>query len=345
VADSIREALTQAFEADPSVNETPAAAPVTETPAPVTPTESIADPAAAVIGGKPETPAKPAAPAAKPAAVAPKPGATEQAPPVVGAPTTAPASWKMGEKKFWDQLPAEAKAAVQRRELETQRALSTSADARRHQETFQKVMHPYQPMLDAYGVKNPIDALVPLMQTRAALEVGTPDQKAQLIANLVHQFKIDITKLDGYLVSGPQAQLPIQQQQQPSFDPRSIPELAPLFQIAEQYKSAQAAKVDSAIEEVSSLPNFEDLREDMADILDLAASKGRSLTIKQAYDQAALMAGLSPSPVTAQPNVSEAAAIMARSRRAASSVAGAPKGGTGTPSTTLRGAIEAAMEG
>jgi hypothetical protein len=230
-----------------------------------------------------------------------------------------------------------------RRESETQRALSTSADARKLQQSFTQALAPFEPLLQAYGVKDPITAIVPLMQTRAALEVGTPAQKAELLANLVYQFNVDIKQLDDYLVRGPRPQMPVPAT--PQFDPKSVPELAPLFQIAEQFKAAQAAKVDAAVEEVAALPHFEDLREDMADILDLAAQRGRPLTVKQAYDHALSLAGLAPAPVAASPNVSEAAAIMARSRRAASSVAGAPKGSTGAKPATLRDAITAAIDG
>jgi hypothetical protein len=339
VADSIREALTQAFAAEDKEVPTPApaavAAPVVE-PAPAV-EPAVTEPTDAVIG-KPGVDVGKVTPVVAPA---PDKAVTAVTPAVV-APIPPPASWKAAEKVFWDKIPPEARAAVMRREQETQRALSTSADARKLQQNFAATMAPFEPLLQAYGVKDPLTAILPLMQTRAALEVGTPEQKAQLIANLVYQFGIDITKLDGYLVNGPQQQVPTPQ----PIDPHSIPELAPLFQIAEQFKSAQAAKVDAAIEEVSALPHFEELREEMADILDLAAQRGRSLTIKEAYDHAARLAGVAPSvPAAATPDVSQAAAILARSRRAASSVAGAPKGSTGAKPTSLRDTIAAAMEG
>lgn len=331
MADSIREALTSAFAADEKeeVSTPVASAEVPE----VVPEVSVADPAAPVIGSE-------APPAPKPAETGkPSSGttATPSAAPAAPAPIAAPASWKAAEKAFWDKIPPEARAAVMRREQETQRVLSHSAEARKHQQSFQQAMTPYQPLFDAYGVKNPIDALIPLMQTRAALEVGNPDQKAQLVANLVHQFGIDIQKLDGFLVKGPQAQAPAPQ----ALDPRSIPELQPLFQIAEQFKQQQSAKVDAAIAEVKSLPHFDELREDMADVLDKASSRGKTLTLKQAYDVAAGALGLTPAPVAAATNASEAGRLLAQSRRAASSVAGAPKGASGAKPASLRETLEA----
>ena len=104
--------------------------------------------------------------------------------------------------------------------------------------------------------------------------------------------------------------------------------------------------MDQAISEVSSLPYFEDLREEAADLLDAAAARGRNLSLKQAFDIAAQMAGITPAPdAPSAKNVSEAAAMLARSRKAASSVAGAPKQGSGTKPTSLRETLEAAMAG
>lgn len=342
MADSIREALTLAM-ADseaPPTTETPAVTPEPVAAAPVvdtTPAPVIGTPGTDTGKIKPTAVAAPAT--GKPAV--PTATAADAAAAVPAAPAAAPSSWKPAEKAFWDKMPAEAKAAVMRREQETQRALSASAGARKFNDEFQKSMHPFMPIFEAYGVKDPMTAIVPLLHTRAALEVGTDEQKAELISNLVYQFGVDVNKLDNYLVRGPAQQAP----PAPTFDPRSVPELAPIFQLAEQYKQVQSQKVDAAIEEVSVLPHFDALREEMADLLDMAAQRGRNLTVKDAYDHAARMAGLAPSPSTAQPNVSEAAAIMARSRKAASSVAGAPKGSPGAKPNSIRDSIVAAMEG
>lgn len=343
MADSIREALTKAIAEDETkVDDTPAVEAAVE----VKPEVSIADPTAPVIGASAEAakdPAKTPAPTAQAADKAEAPVAAEAAKPAAAA-QNVPASWKATERAHWDKVPPEARAAILRREAETQRALSTTADARRHQDTFKASLAPFQPLFDAYGVKDPMQAIMPLMQTRAALEVGTPDQKAELISNLVYQFKVDIQKLDGFLAGGPRAQVPIQEPQK--FNPQSMPELQPLFALAEQFKSAQSAKVEAAIAPIAQLPHFEELRDDMADLLDNAANKGRTMSLQDAYDHAARLAGLAPSLAqAAASNVSEAAAMLARSRKAASSVAGAPKGAAGSKPTTLRDTIVAAMEG
>jgi hypothetical protein len=77
-----------------------------------------------------------------------------------------------------------------------------------------------------------------LLATRAALEVGTPTQKAQLVANLIHQFGVDIASLDNFLANGPAAQPQQAPAVQPQnyFDPTQHPALQPLFSLAEQFK-------------------------------------------------------------------------------------------------------------
>jgi hypothetical protein len=85
----------------------------------------------------------------------------------------------------------------------------------------------------------------------------------------------------------------------------------------------------------------------MADIMARAAEKHRTITIKQAYDWALAQSEYATAPVTqTTPNVtpSEAAAILARSRKAASSVTGAPSTTPGKKPTTLRDQIASAME-
>lgn len=345
MADSIRAALTDAFEKaekdeaiTPSTPDAPA--PATEAPAPAATAAEETAPAA-------ETPAAAPAPAAS------DPAATPQ-PPVIGAAPDAPkppASWKPTEKAEWDKVPPTVREAVLRREQETSRALNQSAEARKFVQSFEQAITPFRPLMDAYGVRNPVEAIVPLLQTRAALEVGTPTQKAQLVANLIHQFGVDIATLDNFLANGPQqaAQAPPVQPQQASFDPRTLPELQPLFSLAEQFKSYQAQKAEAEIAKVADLPHFDTVREDMADILERAAAQGKSVSLEVAYRRAVAMnPDLEiPAAAPAQPTAispSEAAAILARSRKAASSVAGAPKvAPTGKPSS-LREQIAAAME-
>jgi hypothetical protein len=339
LADSIREALTSAFSAaEQEAEDTNLSAPAPEPVSDPTPTTATAapvgggEPAVQSPGGDGRRPA--AAPtAAKPAAASPPTGATPA--------ERAPASWKAEEKAAWNTVPPAARAAIIRREQETQRVLSTTADARNLQRDFQQAIQPFMPLMEAHGVA-PIPAIRALLEMRAQMEVGTKEQKAQLFSNLVRQFGVDIPALDGYL-SQSHGQAPAAPP--PRLDPRSIPELAPLFSLAEQVTTAQAAKLDSAFEPIESLPHYEAVRETMADLLEASAMRGKPLSLQKAYDVAVSMdSSLAGTPAATPPTTSEAAAILARSRKAASSVAGAPRTAPGTKPTDRRAQIEAAFD-
>jgi hypothetical protein len=100
------------------------------------------------------------------------------------------------------------------------------------------------------------------------------------------------------------------------------------------------------VSEVSSLEHFDTVREDMADVLERAYKAGRVMTMQEAYSRAVAM-NPDIEPVARQPTAvttSEAAAILAKSRRAASSVSGAPKVSPSGKPTTLREQISAAMD-
>ena len=308
-----------------------------------------APPAEPKTDGKESSPEAPAAPIVadgKISAEEIKNATIATTPPVIGAPQ-APASWKPAEKAEWAKVPESVRAAVMRRETETSRALSQSAEARKFTQRFEETVNPYRPLMDAYGVKDPVEAIGPLLATRAALEVGTPTQKAQLVANLIHQFGVDIASLDNFLANGP-APAPQAPPVQPQnyFDPTQHPALQPLFSLAEQFKGYQQQKVEAAVAEVSSLEHFDAVREDMADVLERAHKAGRLMTMQEAYSRAVAM-NPDIEPVARQPTAvttSEAAAILAKSRKAASSVSGAPKVTPSAKPTSLREQIAAAMD-
>ncbi|MCS7084461.1 MAG: hypothetical protein NZ534_00075 [Bacteroidia bacterium] len=347
---SLRDAIEAAFKEHERAAEPKEAEPVKKTSEKPLAKADDAEPKAGVTpddepkrGAGPSEPEK-AEKAAEPGETKPEPTKAEPEPPV----EPPPASWRPEERTEWAKLPPSARAAVLRRESEIARAMQQSADARTFAKEFEKVVEPYKLLFARYGVSNPLSAIDALLQTRAALELGTPDQKAQLVANIVHNFGVDIEKLDAALVAPRPAAPPTPP---PMPDYRSDPQLAPLFSLAEAIKERQRERMEKEMAEVERLPHFEELRDSMADIIEAASKNGRRIGVRQAYDAAlALRPDLKPAtpqpssaPAT-PPSVSEAAAILARSRTAASSVAGAPKGSPRPQPQTLREELEAAYD-
>lgn len=355
MADSIRDALTSAYaeveakSPEPIDQSAPAAAPVADE----TPTASV-QASGDDKGSEGTTPAVAAKDAPKVTTDAPKASGDPKAPSAApqatqSAPSDpAPGSWKPAEKALWTQLPPAAREAIKRRESEMQRVVSHSQAARQFQSEYQEVLNVFQPLLDARGVKDPLREVIrPVLGIRAVLETGTPDQKAQMLANIVRDFQVDVLKLDEALTAPRGPQVPTSHAPAPSFDPRGVPEFAPLYHIAEMLQQRTVAKAAEQVATVESQPHYEDLREDMADLMETWAERGRTMSVQEAYQRAlALRPDLAPAPVAPQAigSVSEAAAMLARSRKAASSVSGAPQTGVGKKPTTLRDQIAAAMD-
>jgi hypothetical protein len=291
----------------------------------------------------------PGKPSGKPA----KPGKTAQ--PASGQPSAevkAPQSWTPAERESWAKVPAEARAAIQRRELEVQQVLSRSADSRKFQDSFVRTVQPYSHLIRAQN-STPLQAVNNLMQTAAGLMTGTQPQKAAIIAEIIGNYGVDIQTLDDVL-----SKRPVQQGAAPAALPAPVAEaLRPITQFMsqqEQMRAQHIQQINHQAETVVSqmaekLPFFEDLRDEMADFMEVAASHGRVMTMEQAHAAA----------VNANPEIKKILDQRARAkqirqdpnkihkaRKAGASIKGAPNGagnGSGKP-TSRRQALEEAWD-
>ncbi len=359
MADSIREALTKAVasseeEAAKQVESTVVPTETTESTTPIVENKTGSDDgdsntpeskATTSQDGKTST-AAPATPTSSQGAGAPSSSATASSNTTATQATAdhsqAPSSWNAKEKAAWATMSPDARAAVYRRETEMRRAISASHEARGFKEGFDKEMHKYEPLLKEKGVTNIMGQVIqPMMQLRAGLEVGTPMQKAGIIGVLVRDFDIKIEDLDNVLTqmrdSGGLS--PAARPQPVNYS--QVPELQPLFALQRQLEEARAAKAEQVISEIASLPHFETLKDKIADVFDLAAAEGKTISALDAYDRAAAFFGLEPR-VKPSITTSEAAAQLARSRKASSSVSGAPQSSVAKKATSRREQLEAA---
>lgn len=325
MSDSIREALTAAYE---KAESAPPAAESTEaSPAEPVSTASAADsgdaPAASDSGSGTTTDASNTPPDAAASAAAPAKPAESAPPAATSSEANAPISWTAEERTAWTGVPEAARKAIARREGEMNRALQYSATARRRVEALDRAVETFKPLLDQYGVT--VEQVIPnLLSTRAALEVGTPQQKATLVANICAEFGLDVNLLDAALATRYQNGQPPPRQQAPAPDLSNNPQLAPLFALAAQYKEAQNARAATAIAEVSADPLYNEVRFTMADLIETAKARGQTMDLKTALGIAKQMHGHAP-PAPPAPSVSDAARTLAAARNAASSVSGAPK--------------------
>ena len=267
----------------------------------------------------------------------------------------APQSWKGGPAKGeWANLPLNVRQEVHRREMQIEKALQETAPARQFAEQFQKTVTPYMARLQSAGAANPMQAVEALLQADYTLSSAPKQQRAAYMAKLIKEYDIDVVELDNALVgaqSSQQSQTPdiqalVQQQLQQA--------LAPIMQREQAQRQQQQEQINHTVESMAldpKYPHFDDVRGDMADLIDLKARQGIDLSLEDAYSMATRMNPDVYAQMSRQTNLQSAnqqhqQAI--RAKNAASSVSGSPAaGGSGqfVGNGDLRSSIEAAFGG
>ena len=268
----------------------------------------------------------------------------------------APASWRPEVRENWAQLPENVKAEVARRETEVQRTLQETAQARQYAESISKAFQPYEAYIRAEGA-NPLQVIDNLMGTAVRLRTATGPELANLMAGMVKQFGTGrfgqnfIEMLDGALAGATPQVDPQQAQIQQVIQQQ----LAPVQQFMTQFQQAQANQQAQVAQQAASeveqfLTNVEfghDVRNEMADIMEVASRRGQNLSMQDAYRQACLLnpavrSALQTRHKSQQANMQTGAAQRARS--AAVSVPGSgPSMAPRQESNDIRSAIEAAI--
>ena len=268
----------------------------------------------------------------------------------------APQAWRPEVREHWQQLPEPVRAEIARRESEHARFIQESSEARRTAETLMKTIAPYEAFIRAEN-SNPIQAIDNLMSTAARLRTGTAPELAQMVAGLVKQFGVGrfgngfIEQLDSALAG----QTPVHDPQQAAIEQVLNQRLAPVQQMLTQFQQAQLMQQQQATQSAQSeVADFlskaefaEDVREDMADLMEAATRRGQNLTLADAYKKACLMndnvRAVLSQRMKAQ-GAQQGTQAAQRARSAAVQVSGsAPMGALKQDPTDVRSAIEAAI--
>lgn len=251
-----------------------------------------------------------------------------------------PAALPPAAREAWKETPDAVKQHIAENEKRMESmAQKYGADANRARQMDQ-TLAPYQQLFAING--GAAQTLPGLLQTASVLQMGSPQQKAQQVAALIKQFGVDIQTLDGMLVGEAPPQ-EVQQQQQ-------IDQI--VNQRIQQYEQAQQQQrrqqhmhqVQDELQQFASNPQnefYNDVKADMADILDMAANRNQDMTLEQAYQKA----------VALHPQISQIMSArqsqqsVSQKRQAASSISGGPGGSpqSAAPNST-RAAIEEAWE-
>jgi len=262
----------------------------------------------------------------------------------------APVSWKPTAKSQWEKLPSEIKNEVLRREKEMSQFVSQNDHHRKFNEAFTTVVKPFEHLIRSQN-STPLAAVRNLMTTAAGLTTGNKQQKASIVAEIIANYGVDVETLD-LVLSGKGAQI---KPAQDDINPRLMQMLQPVYgfmsevqQARELHEQRRQQQADELVESFEK-PYFDDVREDMADIMEVAAKRGIKMTLDQAYEKAV---ALNPevSQLVSKEKEAEQARLagtrLAKARRTASTITGGPAGvpdGKGAPKTR-REQLEAAWD-
>ena len=197
----------------------------------------------------------------------------------------APQSWKPAEREQWSKIPKELQHRIKAREAETDALLRETSEARNTHQFISQLEQSYAPILAAEGVRDTKTAIKGLFDSVSLLRNGSPQDKALKMAQFIQHYGVDIEALDSALVGErPQAS--------PNAEIEHLIEqrLQPVNQLLERVNSTEQrqrqAVQESANQEVANFKGefLSDVRNDMPDIIDMAASRGQDMTLQKAYD-------------------------------------------------------------
>lgn len=263
----------------------------------------------------------------------------------------APQAWKPEAREFWNQIPEAARREILRTEQNVQQTLRETVEDRRLAQAVKETIRPFEHFIKAEG-SNPIQAIDNLLVTAARLRTGNANEVAQMVSQLVNQFGVGrfgqgfVSALDSALVG----QIP-QQQVDPTVAAMQQ-QMSQMQQFIQNQQYQQAQQLDTTVR--SELGSFmesaefaNDVRLEMADLLDMASARGQEMTLQEAYDRAC-WANPEIRNILTERQTRERAQqtnqVAQTARRAAVSVGGSPAFNPNQEAgTSIRDAIEFAM--
>jgi len=204
----------------------------------------------------------------------------------------------------------------------------------------------------------PLQAMQELFKADYLLATAPRAKKAELMAKLISDYDVGIEELDAAIAARLNGR-PVQPAQ--AVDPNYVNQLvqqqlnqalAPIYQERQQAQQAQQQQVTQTVEQMAldpKYPYFEDVRDEMADIIEVGARRGIYISLDEAYNKAILInpqAQQSMQQQTAMQQANQQNLQAQRAKVASSSVSGAPASGGSNQFAgdgSMRGAIEAAF--
>jgi hypothetical protein len=201
----------------------------------------------------------------------------------------APIGWSPEAREGWAGIPEATKNQIIQRERDIEKNMANTGLARQESQVFNQIAGKYQAVMAAEGVNNPFQAIEGMFQTASRLRMGSPQAKAQQIAQMIKNYGVDIETLDSLLVGEAPKANPGQQVQQ-MIDQRMQPVNQMMNQLAGMQQNKVQEQHNGASQQIGEFAKnaefINDVRYDMADLMDLATKRGQNLSLKDAYDKA-----------------------------------------------------------
>jgi len=292
---------------------------------------------------------KPVEPTPEPAAA---PAAAKSAEvgkePVPATPATpgelkAPAQWKPAIREKWNALPREVQEEVLRREADSMRLIGSVGPKIRLADEVSQHIQPFTEQLKANGV-SPSAFLGDVFTSVKHLASGNPQERAEVVANIVQSYGIDVRMLDAILSQRLQAGPEVVEARRLAARAQSV--LQERDHSIEQQNSMEAEKSLAAFGADPKHEFLDDVRDLMADLIEA----GRAQNLDDAY-AAAIWAHADTRKILlqreAQARADSKVNRAAAARKASSAVHGTPASSAVAsvrPNMTVREAVEAAFD-
>ncbi len=206
---------------------------------------------------------------------------------------TPPKGLSLEAREAWADVPDAVKSEIAKREQDYSNGIQHYANNAKRAEAMDQTLAPYQQFFQVNGGAG--QTIEGLLQTGSVLQMGTPQQKAQTVANIIKQFGVDITALDGMLVGeAPPQEMQAQQHVQNMINQQ----LQPMQQQLQQYQQremqeqqAMQAEMGNTIQQFANDPAnefYSDVSAQMADLLDMAGNRGQNMSLEDAYRTACM---------------------------------------------------------
>jgi len=265
-----------------------------------------------------------------------------------------PQAWKAAQKAKWEKLDPDIRQEVIRRERETTQVLNESTQARQFAQQFHSTIQPYLARLQSAGAP-PLQAIQNLLAADHLLSTAPKAQKAQYLAKLINDYGVDILELDAAL-TGKEPVDPVASRVETLLQQRLAPYQQ--FMQTQQQREQLAAqqenqKIQVAVNQMGQMtdkfPHFDQVRNEMADAIEIYSKRGVYLSLEEAYNKAVAM---DPDLSKQGANLMQTQQLQAANKRAqralnaSASVGGAPVSSTGGKlnASDRRAAITAAFE-